>query len=518
MRVKLGGQAKPAKYTKWDFTSATKETVASMNKDIEDNIAKESLKAGRPTDIWSKLSSTYLQAVERNIPKASSKPRKPWISQSTLDLLEERGRLRQQGDMVKVTKLNRDIRKAAKRDKHNWLDGQLQSGDWGPIGNLRKPFRTQVLSLRGNDQTTQTATNADIYASHLANEQWKEAGTPEGLSDTPVLSAPPTISESTTSMEELLLAIKQSKPGKRGGKDRLPNEFWKSVKGKGLEELLSFFKQCWDSESSPEQWKLAQVVGVFKQGAADDPANYRPITLLQTCYNKLYARVVANRLSAGLDAHIRELQYGFRPGRSTSEAIYLIRRLQDLVDAKQHQVLCLMFLDWSKAFDRIRPVAMFLPLKRLGVPAHVCRVVQELVRNPLFAVIMGEHVSACIQQNCGIRQGCTLSPLLFILLQTVLLHDVQQQYPRKHPLANTPRLPFFDVEFADDTVLIARTQEQMQDLLLLVQEEAAKYNLHLNLDKTKLILYNSQGKIFFSNGDPQSIVYRIFGRSHRGNR
>ena len=163
MRVKLGAQAKPAKYTKWDFTSATKETIASMNKDIEDNIAKESLKAGRPTDIWSKLSSTYLQAIERNIPKASSKPRKPWISQSTLDLLEERGRLRQQGDMVKVTEWNRDIRKAAKRDKRNWLDGQLQSGDWGPIGNLRKPFRTQVLSLRATirqhrQRQTQTST------------------------------------------------------------------------------------------------------------------------------------------------------------------------------------------------------------------------------------------------------------------------------------------------------------------------------------------------------------------------
>ena len=132
---------------------------------------------------------------------------------------------------------------------------------------------------------------------------------------------------------------------------------------------------------------------------------------------------------------------------------------------------------------------------------------------------MGEHVSACKQQNSGIRQGCTLSPLLFILLQTVLFHDVQQQYPRKHPLANTPRLPFFDVEFADDTVLIARTQEQMQDLLLIVQEEAAKYNLHLNLYKTKLMLYNSEGKIFFSNADPvPSIVYRISGRSHRGNR
>ena len=82
----------------------------------------------------------------------------------------------------------------------------------------------------------------------------------------------------------------------------------------------------------------------FQEGSATDPANYRPLSLLQTCY-KLYARIIANRLTAGLDDRIRELQFGFRKGRSTSEAIYLVRRLQDLVDAKKCQVL--MFLDWS---------------------------------------------------------------------------------------------------------------------------------------------------------------------------
>ena len=135
---------------------------------------------------------------------------------------------------------------------------------------------------------------------------------------------------------------------------------------------MSFFKQCWDSESSPEQWKLAQVVGVFKKGAADDPANYRPITCSKHAISYMHESSQIGCLQVLMHiAHIRELQYGFRPGRSTSEAIYLIRRLQDLVDAKQHQVLYLMFLDWSNAFDRIRPVALFLALKRLGVPAHV---------------------------------------------------------------------------------------------------------------------------------------------------
>ena len=231
-------------------------------------------------------------------------------------------------------------------------------------------------------------------------------------------------------MEELKLAIKQLKVGKRGGKDQIPNELFKALRGKGLDALLELFRDCFNTQSSPAQWREAQVVALFKKGAADDPGNYRPISLLQTCY-KLCARIIANRLSDGLDEHIRELQYGFRRGRSTSEAIYLVRRLQDLVDAKQHQVLYLMFLDWSKAFDRIRPSALHGALARMGVPSHTCGVIRELVSNPMFEVIMGEHTSQRKQQQSGIRQGCTLSPLLFILLQTVLFHDVQSQYKSK---------------------------------------------------------------------------------------
>ena len=206
-----------------------------------------------------------------------------------------------------------------------------------------------------------------------------------------------------------------------------------------MAELVSLFRLCWETQSSPQQWKTAQVVGIFKKGSATDPANYRPISLLQTCY-KLYARIIANRLIAGLDERIRGLQFGFRKGRSTSEAIYLVRRLQDIVDAKKHQVLYLMFLDWSKAFDKIRPSALHTALQRPGVPSYMCAVIRDLVSNPLFEVIMDDHVSGCKEQRGGIRQGCTLSPLLFILLQTVLFHDVQLAYLNKHPLSVTPQI------------------------------------------------------------------------------
>ena len=107
----------------------------------------------------------------------------------------------------------------------------------------------------------------------------------------------------------------------------------------------------------------------------------------------MYAYIITNRLIEGLDSPIRELQFGFRKGRSTAEAIFLVRRLQDLVDAKRHQVLYLIFLDWSKAFDKIRLGALRLALTRLKVSGKMQDRMAELVQNPLFEVLMGEDIS-----------------------------------------------------------------------------------------------------------------------------
>ena len=482
-----------------------------MNGAIEQQLNSSQRVVTNTTDKWEDLSKVYLVAMSCHIPRYSVKPSRPWISESTLQLLARRGRFRTEGDMAQVAEFNREIRKAARRDKRAWLDEQLQTGGLECHHQSQKALPSagphlETHSRRGSGYSYKCGHLCSSLSREAVEGGWQAAN----LSTAPVLTAPPTISETTISMEELKLAIKQLKVGKRCGKDRIPNELFKALQGKGLDALLELFRDCFATQSSPAQWREAQGVAILKKSAADDPGNYGPISLLQTCY-KLNARIIANRLSDGLDEHIRELQYGFRRGRSTSEAISLVRRLQDLVDTKQHQRLYLMFLDWNQAFDSIRPSALHGALARMGVLSHTCGVIREFVSKPMFEVIMGEHTSQRKQQQSGIRQGCTLSPLLFILLQTVQFHDVRSKYKSKHPLATTPQLPFFDIEFADDTVLVARTQEQMQGLLLLVQQEAEKYDLHLNLNKTKLVLYNSDASVIFSNGDPvpkvSSIVY-----------
>ena len=94
----------------------------------------------------------------------------------------------------------------------------------------------------------------------------------------------------------------------------------------------------------------------------------------------------------------------------------------------------------------------------------------------------------------------TLSPLLFIVLQIFIFHNIQKEYLHKYPLAVIPFIPLFDVEFADKIVLISRNGEDMQHLLHLVQKKGARYNLHLNLGWCKFMHYNINIDIFFING------------------
>ena len=91
-----------------------------------------------------------------------------------------------------------------------------------------------------------------------------------------------------------------------------------------------------------------------------------------------------------------------------------MRRLPDLVDAEENQALFLLFLDWSKAFDTIKPAALHLALQRLKISPRMCSATRDLAAPPYFEVAVDGEISMQKKQASGIRQGCTLSPLLFI--------------------------------------------------------------------------------------------------------
>eukprot|EP00969_Alexandrium_andersonii_P193227 8534453-Alexandrium_andersonii.AAC.1 len=102
--------------------------------------------------------------------------------------------------------------------------------------------------------------------------------------------------------------------------------------------------------------------------------------------------------------------------RSTIDAISIVRRAIELVEPRKHQVLHLVFIDWEKAFDRVHPDAIPYALRRFGVSEHFVGIAKTLLASPEFRVDMDGSKGGWRPQSSEIRQGCTLSPFLFVLV------------------------------------------------------------------------------------------------------
>ena len=87
-----------------------------------------------------------------------------------------------------------------------------------------------------------------------------------------------------------------------------------------------------------------------------------------------------------------------------------------------------VLLDWEKAFDKVRHEALLKALHKINVPDKYVQAIKELYRQPTFRVEMEGQISPWTKQTTGIRQGCPLSPYLFIVLMSVLFQYLHNKH------------------------------------------------------------------------------------------
>jgi len=137
--------------------------------------------------------------------------------------------------------------------------------------------------------------------------------------------------------------------GKSEGPDQIPVEVWKCLGEEGLEWLTKLFNVIPRSARKPREWRLSTVIPLYKnKGDIQDCNNYRCIKLLSHIM-KLWERVIGRSLRKNIS--IFENQFGFILGRSTTEAIYLLRRLMGLYRDRKVD-LHLVFVDLRQSFAR----------------------------------------------------------------------------------------------------------------------------------------------------------------------
>ena len=207
-----------------------------------------------------------------------------------------------------------------------------------------------------------------------------------------------------------------------------------------------------------------------------------------------------------MDSKISETQLGFRPKRSTAQATYLIRRLQDWSEQKGAD-LFLALVDWEKAFDKVQHCKLFDSMYRLGLSNHFINAVRTIYRTPTFFVQDDYGKSELKTQLTGIRQGCPLSPYLFLLVMTCVESDMKERCSGHVTNSRVPGVNFDVVFYADDTILFSTKPRGLNELLKHIEICSENYGLKLNRGKCHTLNMHRRVPIHFSDDTPLHDVH-----------
>lgn len=182
--------------------------------------------------------------------------------------------------------------------------------------------------------------------------------------------------------------------------------------------LLPFYNRILVIGFFPEPWSTSILCPIFKAGSHTDPNNFRSISLIDI-FNKILTGMMHNRLYQWAEENnkIDESQAGFRKGDSTIDNLFVLMSLVQKYISKKGGRFYFLFIDFTKAFDRVDHNVLMDCLRRKGVRGKFYNLLKSMYSNLCsFVKLRNEHCTEYFPCNIGTRQGCTLSPILFSLI------------------------------------------------------------------------------------------------------
>lgn len=144
--------------------------------------------------------------------------------------------------------------------------------------------------------------------------------------------------------------------------------------------------------------------------------------------------------------------------------------------------LFLGFIDYSKAFDSLNTNYIWPSLERAKVHPNIISILKTIYKNSKAKIVL-DKTSRIFKLEKGVRQGCPISPNLFnCALQSIFLELNWKNYG-----INIEGKTITNLRFADDIVLIAKSKEELQTMLVELDNKSKERGLHMNMSKTKFM-------------------------------
>ena len=518
------------KNLKYNFTNSICENeVATILKDLF-SITNTTFEQDKLDKIVEKLTGIYINSAEKTFPGKKSfnitnNPQKPWFGPDCkkarklysksrkkyckYPTLENRNVYYSKSKIYKKTmnkyknyynKINENklrlLNSKNPRDYWKYLNSinAKDKGEMPPLESLYKHFRevNNDLSHEHDDQSILSQINLNV--DNMLNSPF----TPEEISK----------------------CIKNLQNNKAPGIDGVINEYIKCSQEKLLPVYVSLFNIILNHGAFPSQWSLGTIIPIYKnKGDRTNPECYRPITLL-SCVSKLFTSVLNTRLSTFLDRNnmLSENQAGFRSGYSTTDHVFTINSLIELFKFHKQKLYC-CFIDFSKAFDSVWRIGLWSKLLETNINGKFLLLIRNMYKDIKSCISSENDMSDFFSCNCGVRQGENLSPILFSLflndLEDFLNKQGNEGLKFENPDLNII-LKILVLLYADDTVLIADQPQKLQLCLNSFDNYCKTWKLHINLEKTKVMIFGSRSKsrhTFHINNSQIEIVksYKYLG-------
>uniref|UniRef100_A0A670JHA3 Reverse transcriptase domain-containing protein n=1 Tax=Podarcis muralis TaxID=64176 RepID=A0A670JHA3_PODMU len=294
--------------------------------------------------------------------------------------------------------------------------------------------------------------------------------------------------------EEIQEAIKRMKLGKAPGPDGLSAKYYKVLDELVTPVLCEVMNEILRGGGMPASWKEAYITLIPKPDSDKlNIKNYRPISLLNNDY-KIFADVMAGRLKKCLVNLIHHDQAGFLPKRQIKDNIRHIINLIEYLEGKNEIPAVLMFIDAEKAFDNVSWQFLIKCLEVVGIEGAFLEGIKAIYSQQSAKLIINNSLTESFDISKGTRQGCPLSPLLFIMVLEIITNKI-----RKTPEIRGIKIGRKEYKlkaYADDLMLSLEDPETSIGRVLELLEEFGKLSgFKLNRIKTKMMTKNLNEEI-----------------------
>jgi len=202
---------------------------------------------------------------------------------------------------------------------------------------------------------------------------------------------------------------------------------------------------------------------------------------------KIVAKILRKRIEKKIEDVLGEDQFGFRRGKGTKGAIGMLRIISERT-VEVDEELCVCFIDWQKAFDRVKWTKLMQLLKGTSIDWCERRLISNLYMAQSVKGRLDRGETRSVKVGIGVRQGCCLSTILLNLYSECLTKEALEgfgDFKIGGKIIHT-------VKYADDLVLLSKEEKVLQDMIDKLIEIGGCYGMEMNVEKTKVMRISRQ--------------------------